>query len=107
MGRTGTSCFAVICDSAFSEKGSLKIAKVCAISKKCDDIGQAWLLVLIIMDGYDWVVGWVTNDGALRSELRKVDLARDQVDLAKAMIIDCYSIIVGLRAVRSGRIPKI
>jgi len=38
------------------------------------------------MDRYHWVVGWVTNDGALRSELRKVDLARDQVDLAKALL---------------------
>jgi hypothetical protein len=33
MGRTGTSCFVVICDSAFSDKGPLKIAKVYAISK--------------------------------------------------------------------------
>ena len=33
MGRTRTSCFAGICDSTFSDKGSLKIAKVCAISK--------------------------------------------------------------------------
>jgi hypothetical protein len=33
---------------------------------------------------YGWVVGWETNDQALRSELRKVDLARYQVDLAKA-----------------------
>jgi hypothetical protein len=50
-----------------------------------DDIGQAWWLsVLISMDGYDWVVEWVTNDCTLRSELRKVDLARCQVDLAKA-----------------------
>jgi hypothetical protein len=38
-----------------------------------DDIG---LSALISMDGYDWVVGWVTKHRALRSELRKVDLAK-------------------------------
>ena len=47
------------------------------------------------MDGYDWVVGWVTNDRALRSELRKVDLARYQVDLAKAKKKPDYSVIGG------------
>jgi len=45
-------------------------------------------MVLISMDGYDWVVGWMTNNRALRSELRKVDLARCQVDLAKALAYD-------------------
>jgi hypothetical protein len=49
-----------------------------------DDIGQAKLSVQISLDGYDWVVKWVTNDRTLRSELRKVDLGRCQVDLAKA-----------------------
>jgi hypothetical protein len=36
------------------------------------------------MDWYYWVAGWVANDRPVRTELQKVDLARYQVDLAKA-----------------------